>query len=106
MFSHITQNWRGRPLVSHETIVNLIANTTTRKGLKISAKLDTGESPLEVTVSDAEMAAIRLTRDDFHGDWNYSLNPRPWTYYRPTNFRTAPQVLRPRRLGLAAAIGS
>ena len=76
MFSHITQNWRGRPLVSHETIVNLIANTTTRKGLKIRAELDAGEYPLGVTVSDAEMAALRLLRDAFHGDWNYSLNPR------------------------------
>ena len=76
MFSHITQNWRGRPLVSHETIVNLIANTTTRKGLKISAGLDAGDYPLGVTVTDAEMAALRLLRDEFHGDWNYSLNPR------------------------------
>lgn len=75
MFSHITQNWRGRPLVNHETIVNLIANTTTRTGLKIKAQLNPSEYPLGVKVTDAEMEALHLTRDEFHGDWNYKLNP-------------------------------
>ena len=75
MFSHITQNWRGRPLVTHEAVVNLIANTTTRTGLKINAELDPGEYPLGVKVTDAEMEALRLTRDEFHGDWNYKLCP-------------------------------
>jgi hypothetical protein len=76
MFCHITQNWRGRPLVSRETAVNLIGNTTTRMGLKIRAKIDARAYPTGVTVSDQEMSALRIVRDDFHGDWNYALLPR------------------------------
>ncbi len=75
MFSHITQNWRGQPLVSHEVIVQLIANTTTRTGLKIRAELDRGRYPAGIKVSDAEFAAVNLERADFHGDWNYTLRP-------------------------------
>jgi hypothetical protein len=75
MFSHITQNWRGRPLVSHEVIIQLIANTTTKTGLKIYAELDSGFYPIGIKVSDAELAALNLKRADFHGDWNYSLLP-------------------------------
>jgi hypothetical protein len=75
MFSHITQNWRGRPLVSHEVIVNLIANTTTRAGLKIRAELDRGRYPTGIKISDAELAALNLKPDDFHGDWNYTITP-------------------------------
>ena len=73
MFSHITQNWRGRPLVSHEVIIQLIANTTTKSGLKIYAELDSGHYPVGIKVSDAELAALNLRRSDFHGDWNYTL---------------------------------
>jgi transposase len=76
MFSHITQNWRGRPLVSHEVIVNLIANTTTQQGLIIQAELDTGIYPTGIKVSDKELALVNLTQDDFHGDWNYSIAPK------------------------------
>jgi hypothetical protein len=75
MFSHITQNWRGRPLVSHEVIVNLIAATSTQHGLFIRAELDTGLYPAGIKVSDAELAAIRLKPADFHGDWNYRISP-------------------------------
>lgn len=75
LFSHISQNWRGRPLVSHEAVVNLIANTTTTTGLKVRAKLDRREYPLEVTVSDDELEAVNLKRDPFHGEWNYTIKP-------------------------------
>jgi len=76
MFCHITRNWRGRPLVSTEVIVNLIANTTTRTGLRIKAKLDAGTYPTGVEVSDPELATLRLQRADFHGEWNYAFLPR------------------------------
>ena len=75
MFSRITQNWRGRPLISHEAIVNLIANTTSTTGLKIRAALDDGEYPLGVKISKDQMEALRLSRDEFHGDRNYTLSP-------------------------------
>lgn len=75
MFSRITQNWRGRPLVSHEAIVNLIANTKSTTGLKIRAALDDGEYPLGVKIPDDQMKALRLSRDEFHGEWNYTLSP-------------------------------
>jgi len=75
MFSHITQNWRGRPLVSHEVIVNLIANTTTRAGLKIRAELDRGKYPTGIKITDAELALLNLKQDNFHGDWNYTVLP-------------------------------
>jgi len=75
MFSHITQNWRGRPLVSHEVIINLIANTATQQGLSIQAELDTGVYPTGIKVSDEELALVNLSREDFHGDWNYTIAP-------------------------------
>ena len=75
LFSHISMNWRGRPLESHETIVQLIAATTTRTGLKVHAELDEATYPKGFKISDAEMAALPLTRHDFHGDWNYTLHP-------------------------------
>ena len=75
LFSHITQNWRGRPLTSHEVVVNLIANTTTRNGLKVRAGLDTNAYPTKVTVSDEELAAVNLQRDAFQGKWNYTILP-------------------------------
>ena len=75
MFSHITRNWRGRPLVSHEVIIQLIANTTTKTGLKIRAGLDTGNYPTGICVTDEELAALNLKRANFHGEWNYKLLP-------------------------------
>ncbi|HEX3525059.1 MAG TPA: ISAzo13 family transposase [Stellaceae bacterium] len=75
MFCHITRNWRGRPLESLEVVVNLIASTTTAKGLRVRAALDTDEYPTGVKVEDAMMAALRLIPDKFHGDWNYKIVP-------------------------------
>ena len=76
LFSAISQNWRGKPLVSHEVIVDLIAATTTRTGLRVRSELDTNDYPAGVTVSDAEMGTLYLRSDPFHGEWNYSLLPR------------------------------
>jgi hypothetical protein len=75
MFSHITQNWRGRPLISHEVIIKLIANTTTRAGLKIRAQLDKARYPTGIKVSDAELHAVNLKTADYHGEWNYTILP-------------------------------
>ena len=80
LFSFISQNWRGKPLISHEVIVNLIASTTTETGLKVHAELDRQTYPAGVKVSDKEVAQIALRRDKFHGDWNYTIHPR-----RPLN---------------------
>jgi hypothetical protein len=77
LFSFISQNWRGKPLVSHQVIVNLIAATTTRTGLRVRAELDPGKYPKGVRISDKEVAAIRLERDQFRGEWNYTILPRP-----------------------------
>jgi transposase len=76
LFSAITQNWRGKPLVSHETVVNLIAATTTRTGLKVRSALDSSDYPAGQKVRDAEMETLYLRPEAFHGEWNYSLLPR------------------------------
>jgi hypothetical protein len=76
MFSHITQNWRARPLVSHEVIINLIANTRTQTGLRIRAELDPGKYPTGIKVTDAELNALNLKQAELHGDWNYAILPR------------------------------
>jgi hypothetical protein len=75
MFSHITKNWRGRPLESVETAVNLIANTTTDTGLRIRARLDRGKYATEIKVTDDELSAVQLVPDKFRGEWNYLINP-------------------------------
>jgi transposase len=76
LFSFITQNWRGKPLVNHQAIVNLIASTTTSTGLVVKAALDTNHYDTEIKVSDEELAGLRLQRHEFHGDWNYTISPR------------------------------
>ena len=76
MFSAISQNWRGKPLVSHEVIINLIAATTTKTGRRVKSRLDTSLYPAGVKISDKQMAEVRLPREEFHGDWNYSILPR------------------------------
>jgi transposase len=76
LFSFISQNWRGKPLVSHEAIVNLIAATTTRTGLKITCELNRNSYPLGTKISKEEMKEINLRRDAFHGEWNYTISPR------------------------------
>jgi len=77
LFSFISQNWRGKPLVSHEVIVNLIAATTTKNGLCVRAELDPQKYPAGVKVSKKAMSEIRIERDEFHGEWNYTILPRP-----------------------------
>jgi hypothetical protein len=76
LFSFISQNWRGKPLISHEVIVNLIAATTTDTGLVVHSGIDKTSYPAGIKVSDREIAELNLRRDKFHGDWNYSLQPR------------------------------
>ena len=76
LFSFISQNWRGKPLISHEVIINLIAATATAAGLTVKSKLDPNTYPAGLKVSDQQMAELQLKRDKFHGDWNYSLLPR------------------------------
>ena len=76
MFCHITENWRGRPLVSREAVVNLIGNTTTKAGLEIQAELDEGSYPTGREVTEDQLARIAIERDKFHGEWNYTVSPR------------------------------
>ena len=75
MFSYITANWRGRPLSSRAVVVELISDTRTEKGLQIEAELDLSEYETGIKISDEEMAGLSITRDEFHGEWNYSLSP-------------------------------
>jgi hypothetical protein len=76
LFSQITQNWRGRPLVSHETVVSLIAKTTTKTGLRVRAKLDTRSYETGKKVSKEILRKLNLDRNEFHGDWNYTVRPK------------------------------
>ncbi len=75
MFCHITENWRGRPLISREVVVNLISNTTTKAGLTIKSKLDKNEYPTGIKISDQDFEKLNLVRESFHGEWNYYLLP-------------------------------
>ena len=75
LFSYISQNWRGKPLVSHEVVIKLIAATTTKTGLVVNSELDTNSYPSGLKISDQQMSEIKLRRDEFHGDWNYSILP-------------------------------
>jgi hypothetical protein len=77
LFSFITMNWRGRPLTSYRVIVQLIANTTTKKGLKVNAELDQGHYPTGVKITNKELAAVPITRHEFQGAWNYTVHPSP-----------------------------
>lgn len=74
LFSYISQNWRGKPLINHEVIVNLIASTTTSKGLKVQCQLDSNTYPKGIKVSDEELAQLNLDREQFHGEWNYVIS--------------------------------
>ncbi len=76
LFCHVTQTWRGKPLVSRETVVELIAATTTRTGLIVRCALDTRDYPKGIKVSDEEMDALNITGDAFHPEWNYTISPR------------------------------
>jgi hypothetical protein len=77
LFCHLTMNWRGRPLISHEVIVNLIGATKSAKGLEVHAQLDPGSYPTKVKVSKHQMANVRLKPHAFHGEWNYTISPHP-----------------------------
>jgi transposase len=77
LFCHISQNWRGRPLISYQVIINSIAATTTSAGLKVFARLDDRDYPEKVEVSDRDLAAVNLTADPFHPEWNYAISPSP-----------------------------
>ena len=76
MFCHITQNWRAMPLVSLLVAIELIANTTTKTGLKIRCELDPNPYPKGIKISDEQMATLNIKRDSFHPEWNYSISPR------------------------------
>ena len=75
LFSYITQNWRGKPLVSHEVMVNLMASTTTRTGLTVRCELDTNKYPKGIRITDKELHQVNISRDQFHGEWNYTIKP-------------------------------
>ena len=76
MFCHITRNWRGKPLISHEVIINLIGSTTTKKGLEIGASLDYQKYAKGIKVTDSEMNSLSIEHADFHGEWNYVISPQ------------------------------
>ena len=75
LFCHITRNWRGKPLESHEVVISLIGNTTTETGLRVKATLDRRRYPTRKQVDDDQLAAVQLTPHKFHGDWNYAITP-------------------------------
>jgi len=77
LFSFISKNWRGQPLVSYEVIINLITATTTQTGLEVYARLDENQYPDKIAVTDAQLAAVNITRDKFHPEWNYTIKPSP-----------------------------
>ena len=76
LFSFISKNWRGRPLETLEIIVNLIGATTTAKGLKVKCGVDTNEYETGVKITDEELNEVNIIRNDFHGEWNYTITPR------------------------------
>ena len=77
MFCHITENWRGKPLVSHEVIVNLIGNTTTKAGLRIQADLNRQSYRTGIKISEQDLEELNLEKSEFHGEWNCRILPRP-----------------------------
>lgn len=91
MFCHITANWRGRPLISREVVVNLIGATTTREGLHIKATLDENSYQKGLKVSDEDLATLVIERDDFHGEWNYRLKPRDVVAYSTAKWPPIPR---------------
>ena len=99
LFSHITMNWRGRPLTSHEVVVQTIAATTTRTGLRVNASLDTGDYPIGIAITAAQLQALPITAHSWHGAWNYTITPPiPGTVPPPTADSTAALQTRTRNL--------
>jgi hypothetical protein len=84
LFSQITLNWRGRPLTSHQIIVDLIGATSTTTGLTVRAELDTGTYPTGIKYTKKQIDALPITHHDFHGEWNYSVAPTPGDTPTPT----------------------
>jgi hypothetical protein len=76
LFSYISIKWRGKPLTSFETVIELISQTTTKQGLTVTAVKDTNSYPTGIKVSDEDLATLSITREAFHGDWNYSIQPQ------------------------------
>ena len=76
LFCHITENWRGRPLVDHETVVQLIGGVRTQTGLVVRTELDTRDHPISIKADDNEMQRLLITTESFLGDWKYTLHPR------------------------------
>ena len=76
MFCHITNNWRGRPLLTRQIVVQLIGAVTTEQGLRVRAELDENIYDAGLKVTDEELAAVDIERDEFHGEWNYRIRPR------------------------------
>ena len=76
LFSYISINWRGKPLQTHQTVIDLIAATSTKTGLKVYARLDPGNYPDKITISDTELASVHIDRHPFHPEWNYTIKPR------------------------------
>ena len=76
LFSYISINWRGKPLETHQTVIDLIAATTTKTGLNVYARLDPGTYPDKITITDAQLASVQIERHPFHPEWNYTINPR------------------------------
>ena len=76
LFAFITQNWRGKPLLTHQVVVQLIAGTSTTTGLTVACRLDTNQYDKAIRVADTEMAELNITPANFHGEWNYSFKPR------------------------------
>jgi DDE family transposase len=76
MFSYISINWRAKPLASYQVVLDLIAATTTNTGLKIYARLDTTTYETKLKITDAQINAVNITRDTFHGEWNYTIGPK------------------------------
>ncbi|MHB1471584.1 MAG: ISAzo13-like element transposase-related protein, partial [Thermoplasmataceae archaeon] len=75
LFSFISQNWRGKPLISHQVILDLISSTTTRTGLRVHSNLDRNKYPTGIKISDAEIEKVNIQRNEFHGEWNYTILP-------------------------------
>ena len=76
LFCHITNNWRGRPLLTRQVVVNLIGGVSTAQGLRVKAALDENIYDADIKVSDAELATVSIERGEFHGEWNYCIKPR------------------------------
>jgi len=93
LFSYISKNWRGQPLLTREAVVNLISNTNTRKGLKVRAVLDENEYEAGREITEAELTELNLHRDNFHPEWNYTIIPRGQNFDKPPIEKAVESIL-------------